>query len=160
MDIELTSPLRLNTYRNEKTNTQTFQWVLGEYENRALAKWKNVVSGANVVVETVDVVDVISEMYFSVTSNTSAGNVVLFVDQIPTLTINNKKNGTCVYGGDIMPYDITENLFNTNSLIIYKNGVKQMKGTDVSFVSENHLLFRDRLQVGDIIVLDHVNGAY
>ena len=159
MDIELTSPLRLNTYRNEKENTQTFQWVLGEYEKRDLAKWKNIVSGANVVVETVEVVDLVAEMYFSVTGNTSAGNVVLFVDQIPTLSIDGSPNGTCVYGGDLIPFDVTEELYETNGLIIYKNGVKQMKGTDVSFVSDNHLLFRDRLQVGDIIVIDHVQGV-
>lgn len=157
--ISLSSPLRLNTYRDEDKNTQVFQWVVGEYEAESLAKWKSVVSGANVVVEEVKVVDLIREMYFVVTSNPSTGNAVLFADDTPTITINGELDGTCTYGGDLEPYDIDRELFNTNSLKIYKNGVLQLKDADVFFVSDNHFRFTDRLQVGDVLVFDHVRGV-
>lgn len=156
---ELSYPIRLNTYRDEKTHTQVFQWVVGEYDAEALAKWKSVISGKNSIVEDVNTVDLIAEMYFSVTTNTTAGGVVLFIDQAPTLTLNGQPNGECVYGGDTEKFDVDEELFNTNALKIYKNGVLQMKGSDVVFVSDNHIRLADRLQVGDIIVIDHVRGV-
>lgn len=158
-DNNLMSPLRLQTYRNDENNTQTFQWVVSEYAANQLAKWKSVINGSEVVVQEVTVVDLIAEMFFTVTANPSAANAVLVTTNPPSILVNNVESGACTYGGDITTYNVTQELYNTNSLIIYKNGVKQQKGSDVTFVSTNHLQFAARLQVGDIIVIDHVQGV-
>ena len=154
-ELKLVSPLRLQTYRDERTNTQTYQWVLSEYDSDALAKWRSVINGADVVVQEVNTVDLVAEMYFYVTTNTTAGGATLFVSDAPTLSLG----GTCTYGGDDVCWDVTQELWDTNGLQIFLNGVKQVKGSDVTFSSTNNLVFSKRLQVGDYIVIDHFQGV-
>lgn len=153
-EVTLVSPIRLQTYRDEKNNTQTYQWVLSEYEEDQLAKWKSVINGADVVVQEVSTVDVVSEMYFYVTKNTTSGNAVLATTQQPTLTYG----GECTYGGDLESFDITSDIWALNALQIFINGVKQVKGTDVKFYDTNQLIITQRLQVGDYITIDYVEG--
>lgn len=163
--IKVVSPLRLQTYRDERNNTQTFQWVIGEYESSQLAKWKSVVNGAKSMVQEVHEVDIVAEMYFSVSKNTSEGGAVLKVCQVPTLTLG----GECHYGGDTEWFTITEDMWGTNSLQVLLNGVRQKKGEDVFFSGlddpdeegnrATFLTFRKRLQKGDLIVIDHYRGV-
>lgn len=154
-ETKIVSPLRLQTYRDERNNTQTFQWVLGEYESQQLARWKSVIDGAEVIVQRVDTVDIVAEMYFNVTANATEGDVTLNVSDAPTMN----KGAECVYGGDLAFFDITQQLWNINALQIFLNGVKQKKGEDVFFDGTNTLRFTKRLQVGDLIVIDHFQGV-
>ena len=54
--VEIMSPLRLSSYRDEKTNNQIFQWVVGEYEASQLAKWEDVLDGSDAI--TQDIVNI------------------------------------------------------------------------------------------------------
>lgn len=156
--IEIASPLRLNTYRNESNNTQVFQWVTGDYDAENAVRWRSVVSGANaIVVDDLETTTVV-EMYFTVTANPSEGNAVLLTENPPALYVGGAEDGACTYGGDLDSYEITSPLFNSNALLIFKNGVKQLKGIDVFFESDNHIRFRDRLQKEDVLTFDYIRG--
>lgn len=154
-ETKIVSPLRLQTYRDERNNTQTFQWVLGEYESQQLARWKSVIDGAEVIVQRVDTVDIVAQMYFVVTANASEGNVTLHVSDSPTMD----KSATCVYGGDLVCFDVTQSLWNINALQISLNGVKLKKDEDVFFDGTNTLRFVKRLQKTDWILIEHYQGV-
>lgn len=153
--IEIMSPMRLSSYRDDANNNQIFQWVVGEFEKDQLAKWESILDGSSAIVQDLVNIELIKEMYFTVTKNTTAGNSILTMSDTPTLT----NGGTCVRGGDLVSFDVTEDMYNLNALIIYKNGVKLVKGTDVTFVAENQIQLTTRLQVGDVIIVDHLVGA-
>ena len=168
-EIKVVSPLRLQAYRDEKNNTQTYQWVMSEYESAQLAKWKSVINGAEVIVQEVHTVDIVGEMYFSVKTSTTAAGAILTVSQTPTLTLG----GECTYGGDTETFLITDELWGINALMIFLNGVKQKKGEDVIYLgtveepdpinpSITHtyaqLKFNKRLQEDDLIVIDYFRG--
>lgn len=152
--LEIMSPMRLSSYRDDPNNNQIFQWVIGEFESEQLAKWESVLDGSSAITQDIVNIDLIREMYFTVTVNTTKGGAVLTMGDVPTLT----EGGACVKGGDIMVFDVTESIYNLNSLIIYKNGVKLVKGTDVFFVAENQIRLASRLQVGDVIIVDQIVG--
>ncbi len=162
---KVVSPLRLQTFRDDRNNTQTFQWVLSEYDADQLARWKSVVAGDEVIVQEVNTVDIVGEMYFYVTKNTTAAGAVLTASQTPTLTLG----GACTYGGDLVPFSIDADIFNLNAFQVLLNGVRQVKGEDVIFMGQEEesgsgesyalLKFMKRLQVGDTIVLDYYRGV-
>lgn len=155
-DLNMMSPLRLSTYRDEKNNTQIFQWVIGEYEASQLIKWENVVNGSSAIVQDVTEPQLVKNMYFVVTKNTTSGNSVLTIGDVPELT----NDGKCVRGGDIVSYDIDEELYKSNNLSIYINGVKVAdKEGDVSFVGNNKVRIAMRLQVDDVISFDYLQGS-
>lgn len=153
--IELMSPLRLSSYRDDANNNQIFQWVIGEFESTQLAKWESILDGSSAVVQDVSKIETINEMYFSIIQNTTAGDSILTTTDVPELT----NGGKAIRGGDVVSFDLTEDLFKLNALIIYKNGVKLVKNTDVFFVETNKIKLTTRLQVGDIIIIDHLLGA-
>lgn len=153
--IELMSPLRLSSYRDDANNNQIFQWVVGEYESPQIKKWESILDGSSAIVQDVTNIELINEMYFTVTQNTTTGDSVLTMGDVPELT----NNGKAVKGGDVVSFDVTEDIYKLNSLIIYKNGVKLVKDFDVFFVEENKIKLTNRLQVGDVIIVDHIVGA-
>lgn len=153
--IEIMSPLRLSSYRDDENNNQIFQWVIGEFESSQLTHWENVLSGSTAIVTDDSEIDLIKTMYFVVTKNTTQGNSVLTMGDVPELT----NGGIAVRGGDLVSYDVTQEIYDLNSLIIYKNGVKLLKGTDVTFVGTNKIQLTSRLQVGDTIVVDQIVGV-
>lgn len=153
--IELMSPLRLSSYRDDANNNQIFQWVVGEYESSQIKKWESILDGSSAIVQDVTNIELINEMYFTVTQNTTTGDSVLTMGDVPELT----NNGKAVKGGDVVSFDVTEDIYKLNSLIIYKNGVKLVKDFDVFFVEENKIKLTNRLQVGDVIIVDHIVGA-
>lgn len=153
--IEIMSPLRLSSYRDDENNNQIFQWVIGEFESSQLTHWENVLSGNTAIVTDDSEIELIKTMYFVVTKNTTQGNSVLTMGDVPELT----NGGVAVRGGDLVSYDVTQEIYDLNSLIIYKNGVKLLKGTDVTFVDTNKIQLTSRLQVGDTIVVDQIVGV-
>lgn len=153
--IEIMSPLRLSSYRDDENNNQIFQWVIGEFESSQLTHWENVLSGNTAIVTDDSEIELIKTMYFVVTKNTTQGNSVLTMGDVPELT----NEGVAVRGGDLVSYDVTQEIYDLNSLIIYKNGVKLLKGTDVTFVDTNKIQLTSRLQVGDTIVVDQIVGV-
>lgn len=153
--IEIMSPLRLSSYRDDENNNQIFQWVIGEFESSQLTHWENVLSGNTAIVTDDSEIELIKTMYFVVTKNTTQGNSVLTMGDVPELT----NGGVAVRGGDLLSYDVTQEIYDLNSLIIYKNGVKLLKGTDVTFVDTNKIQLTSRLQVGDTIVVDQIVGV-
>lgn len=153
--IEIMSPLRLSSYRDDENNNQIFQWVIGEFESSQLTHWENVLSGNTAIVTDDSEIELIKTMYFVVTKNTTQGNSVLTMGDVPELT----NGGVAVRGGDLLSYDVTQEIYDLNSLIIYKNGVKLLKGTDVTFVGTNKIQLTSRLQVGDTIVVDQIVGV-
>ena len=156
--IELMSPLRLVSYRDNNKNNQIFQWVIGEYEEKQLSRWESIVDGSSAVVNSSETIDYIKSMLFTVTRNTTEGNSILTTDDpethLPTLT----NGGLCVRGGDLVPFDNTSAVFDINSLFIYKNGTRLIKGSDVSFVALNQIRIASRLQVGDTILIEQQVG--
>lgn len=153
--IELMSPLRLSSYRDDANNNQIFQWVVGEYESSQITKWESILDGSSAIVQDITNIELINEMYFTVTQNTTTGDSVLTMGDVPELT----NNGKVVKGGDVVSFDVTADIFKLNSLIIYKNGVKLVKDLDVFFVEENKIRLTNRLQVGDVIIVDHIVGV-
>lgn len=153
--IELMSPLRLSSYRDEANNNQIFQWVVGEFEASQLKKWDSILDGSAAIVQDITNIELINEMYFTVTQNTTTGDSILTMGDVPELT----NNGKAVKGGDVVSFDVTADIFKLNSLIIYKNGVKLVKDLDVFFVEENKIKLTNRLQVGDVIIVDHIVGV-
>ena len=157
-NIELASPLRLNTYKNSETGTQVFQWVTGDYEISGATRWRSVISGSNaLVVKDLETTNV-AEMYFTIQTNPSAAGAILEISQTPKLYVDGVEDGTCTYGGDMEPFSIGVGLFNSNALMIFRNGVKQIKGVDVSFVSDDNIQFTQRLQTGDVLTFDYIKG--
>lgn len=153
--IELMSPLRLSSYRDDANNNQIFQWVVGEYESSQITKWESILDGSSAIVQDITNIELINEMYFTVIQNTTTGDSVLTMGDVPELT----NNGKVVKGGDVVSFDVTADIFKLNSLIIYKNGVKLVKDLDVFFVEENKIRLTNRLQVGDVIIVDHIVGV-
>ena len=153
--IELMSPLRLSSYRDDANNNQIFQWVVGEFESSQITKWESILDGSSAIVQDITNIDLINEMYFTVIQNTTTGDSVLTMGDVPELT----NNGKVVKGGDVVSFDVTADIFKLNSLIIYKNGVKLVKDLDVFFVEENKIRLTNRLQVGDVIIVDHIVGV-
>lgn len=153
--IELMSPLRLSSYRDDANNNQIFQWVVGEFESSQITKWESILDGSSAIVQDITNIDLINEMYFTVIQNTTKGDSVLTMGDVPELT----NNGKVVKGGDVVSFDVTADIFKLNSLIIYKNGVKLVKDLDVFFVEENKIRLTNRLQVGDVIIVDHIVGV-
>lgn len=162
--VEIMSPLRLSSYRDEKTNNQIFQWVIGEFEEKQLAKWDSILDGSAAITQDLVDVELIKSMHFVVTKNTTMGNSVLTTGASasggtttnpPTLT----NGGECVYGGDLVPFTLTEDIYNLNALCIYKNGTKLTKGYDVFFEAENQIRLLTRLQVDDIIIIEQLVGV-
>lgn len=153
--IELMSPLRLSSYRDEANNNQIFQWVVGEFEASQLKKWDSILDGSAAIVQDITNIELINEMYFIVTQNTTTGDSILTMGDVPELT----NNGKAVKGGDVVSFDVTADIFKLNSLIFYKNGVKLVKDLDVFFVEENKIKLTNRLQVGDVIIVDHIVGV-
>lgn len=153
--IELMSPLRLSSYRDDANNNQIFQWVVGEFESSQITKWESILDGSSAIVQDITNIELINEMYFTVTQNTTTGDSVLTMGDVPELT----NNGKVVKGGDVVSFDVTADIFKLNSLIIYKNGVKLVKDLDVFFVEENKIRLTNRLQVGDVIIVDHIVGV-
>lgn len=155
-DIELMSPLRLSSYRDEKNNTQIFQWVIGEYEASQLKKWESVVSGSSAIIQEITEPVLVKRMYFTVTKNTSASGATLTLGDVPTLT----DGGECVRGGDLVFFDVTEQMYESNNLNIYINGVKVSdKKQETEFVSENNIKINQRLQVHDTILFEYQQGV-
>ena len=153
--IELMSPLRLSSYRDDDNNNQIFQWVIGEYESSQISKWESILDGSAAIVQDITNIELIKEMYFTVTQNTTAGDSILTMGDVPELT----NNGKAVKGGDVVSFDVTEDIYKLNSLIIYKNGVKLVKDLDVFFVEQNKIKLTTRLQVGDVIIVDQIVGV-
>lgn len=153
--IELMSPLRLSSYRDDANNNQIFQWVVGEFESSQITKWESILDGSSAIVQDITNIELINEMYFTVIQNTTTGDSVLTMGDVPELT----NNGKVVKGGDVVSFDVTADIFKLNSLIIYKNGVKLVKDLDVFFVEENKIRLTNRLQVGDVIIVDHIVGV-
>ena len=153
--IELMSPLRLSSYRDDANNNQIFQWVVGEFESSQITKWESILDGSSAIVQDITNRELINEMYFTVIQNTTTGDSVLTMGDVPELT----NNGKVVKGGDVVSFDVTADIFKLNSLIIYKNGVKLVKDLDVFFVEENKIRLTNRLQVGDVIIVDHIVGV-
>lgn len=153
--IELMSPLRLSSYRDDANNNQIFQWVVGEFESSQITKWESILDGSSAIVQDITNIELINEMYFTVIHNTTTGDSVLTMGDVPELT----NNGKVVKGGDVVSFDVTADIFKLNSLIIYKNGVKLVKDLDVFFVEENKIRLTNRLQVGDVIIVDHIVGV-
>ena len=153
--IELMSPLRLSSYRDEANNNQIFQWVVGAFEASQLKKWDSILDGSAAIVQDITNIELINEMYFIATQNTTTGDSILTMGDVPELT----NNGKAVKGGDVVSFDVTADIFKLNSLIFYKNGVKLVKDLDVFFVEENKIKLTNRLQVGDVIIVDHIVGV-
>ena len=153
--IELMSPLRLSSYRDDANNNQIFQWVVGEFESSQITKWESILDGSSAIVQDITNIELINEVYFTVIQNTTTGDSVLTMGDVPELT----NNGKVVKGGDVVSFDVTADIFKLNSLIIYKNGVKLVKDLDVFFVEENKIRLTNRLQVGDVIIVDHIVGV-
>lgn len=151
---ELMSPMRLVSYRDSEHNNQIFQWVIGEYEEKQLARWNSIIDGSSAIVNDTSTIDYIKSMLFTVTVNTTAGNSVLTIADNPTLS----NGGACVRGGDLVAWDVTSQVFGLNSFFIYKNGTRLNKGTEVSFVDLNQIRLTNRLQVGDTILLEQQVG--
>lgn len=164
--LEIMSPMRLTTYRDEPNNNEVFQWVLGEYESNQITYWKNILDGSAAIIQDVHDMDPVKRMFFVVTKNTTDGGATLTTFNkdvpetdpsygLPTLTLG----GTCTRGGDVETFDITEEIFNLNALSIYKNGSKLQPNTWVYFEGVNKLRFTNRLQVGDIILIERIVGV-
>ena len=153
--IELMSPLRLSSYRDDANNNQIFQWVVGEFESSQITKWESILDGSSAIVQDITNIELINEMYFTVIQNTTTGDSVLTMGDVPELT----NNGKVVKGGDVVSFDVTADIFKLNSLIIYKNGVKLVKDLDVFFVEENKIRLTNRLHVGYVIIIDHIVGV-
>lgn len=151
---ELMSPMRLVSYRDSEHNNQIFQWVIGEYEEKQLARWNSIVDGSTAIVNDASTIDYIKSMLFTVTVNTTAGNSVLTIADNPALS----NGGSCVRGGDLVVWDVTEPVFSLNSFFVYKNGTRLIKGNDVVFVNTNQIQLAARLQVGDTILLEQQVG--
>lgn len=151
---ELMSPMRLVSYRDSEHNNQIFQWVIGEYEETQLVRWNSIIDGSSAIVNDTSTIDYIKSMLFTVTVNTTSGNSVLTIADTPTLS----NGGACVRGGDLVIWDVTEQIFSLNSFFVYKNGTRLVKGTDVVFVNTNQLQLATRLQVGDTILLEQQVG--
>ena len=153
-NVELMSPMRLVSYRDDENGNQIFQWVIGEYENKQLTHWESIVDGSSAITQDVSVVELIHSMLFTVTVNTTAGNSVLTISDAPELT----NGGECVRGGDLEMFDVTSDVYNLNTLKIYKNGTLLTKNSDVYFVETNKIRLVNRLQVGDTILIDYQVG--
>lgn len=153
-DVELMSPMRLVSYRDDKNGNQIFQWVIGEYESKQLTHWESIVDGSSAITQDVTVSDLIRSLLFIVTKNTISGNSVLTISDTPTIT----NGGECTRGGDTDLFDVTSAIYNLNTLKIYKNGTLLVKGVDVSFVTDNQIQLTTRLQVGDTILIDYQEG--
>lgn len=162
---EIMSPLRLTTYRDEKNNTQTFQFVLSEYENEQLSQWESIVSGATAVVQDVSEIETKAIMYFVVTENPTTETPILYISQTPKLykeenqegTVVRVEDGACVYGGDLTAYDVTEAIYNLSGLSVLKNGVvliKSGQNADVAFLETNYIKILSPLQMGDVIMIE------
>ena len=162
---EIMSPLRLTTYRDEKNNTQTFQFVLSEYEEEQLSQWESIVSGTSAVVQDVAEIDTKAIMYFSVTKNPTTETPILFISQLPKLYKEVSENGettkvedgACVYGGDLESYDVTSSIYYLSGVSILKNGavlIKTGQNADVAFLETNYIKILSPLQVGDVIMIE------
>ena len=159
------SPLRLTTYRNEEKNTQTFQFVLSEYENEQVSQWESLVSGASAIVQDVTEIDTMVVMYYVVKENPSDDNLtpLLFLDQTPKLyketPTGRVEDGKVVYGGALEPFDVTASMYALSGVSILKNGVvlnKEPGSMDVTFVETNYIRILSPLQVGDIIRIERI----
>ena len=162
--VEIMSPLRLSSYRDEKTNNQIFQWVVGEYEASQLAKWEDVLDGSDAITQDIVNIELIKSMYFVVTKNTTTGNSELNTGASPTGSTQTNpptltNGGDCIYGGDLVPFTLTEDIWNLNSCHIYKNGTMLTKDIEVFFVDENVIRLLNRLQVNDIITIEQIVGV-
>lgn len=153
-DIEVMSPMRLVSYRDESNNNHIFQWVIGEYEQNQLTHWESVVDGSSAITQDISIIELIKSMLFTVTVNTTTGGSVLTMGDNPTLT----NGGECVRGGDLNSFEVTADIYNLNVLKIYKNGTHLIKGVDVMFVNTNQIRLTNRLQVGDTILVEYQVG--
>lgn len=159
------SPLRLTTYRNEDKNTQTFQFVLSEYENEQVSQWESLVAGASAIVQDVTEIDTRVVMYYVVKENPSDDNLtpLLFLDQEPKLYKETQtgpiEDGKVVYGGALESFDVTDSVYALGGLSILKNGVvlnKEGGSADVAFVATNYIRILSPLQVGDSIRIERI----
>lgn len=151
---ELNPPSRVLTYLNENNNQRVVEFVIDQLEQEKISYWDSVIDLGTDETQEVSSPDLVNEKIYYVLTPSSSGDVELHLDT------GVMSSGTCKLLGS-KPYVpvLTASDFNYDDLMIFRNGVKQLKGEDVFFVSENVIRITQKLDADDWISVQKQVGV-
>lgn len=159
------SAIKLLSYINEDNNKRTVSWYVDQLAEYKLGKWNTIVDLGVDSIEEVIQPDLIREERYVVLNPTNNGNSRLHLKPVLVsgsflAQIYEDVSGTwqatseCRVSDGLNYVSISsQESFEYNDLSIYKNGVLQNKGTDVTFIEEDVIQFTYSLDADDIITI-------